>query len=119
MLILSVGNAVHAAAHNYLYETRRSYFTVKLIDGYIESFIPVLDNETKIKFRYKNKTYMLYKQADLKYSIVNERANNSFDSSNKTFHWMGIYYEENNTFYYNPFYRGNMLLSDIINMIRL
>lgn len=123
MLILSVGkiigNKVHAAAHNYLYETRRSYFTVKLINGDIESFIPAPDNETKIKFRYGNKTYMLYKQADLKYSMVNEAVNNNFDNSNKTLHWMGIYYENNNTFYYNPLYKGKVLLSDIINMIRL
>jgi len=121
MLILSIGNSntVHEATHNYLSETRRSYFTIKLMSGNIESFIPALDNETKIKFRYKNKTYMLYKQANLQYSIVNEAANVDFDTSNKTLHWMGIYYEISNTFYYNPLYRGSVLLSDIINMIRI
>lgn len=95
-----------------------NYFTIRYSSGVVKCY---MFSDIPLKYKDKNKTRILYKDAKLNYSKeikVTDNIDCGLDRSNRTLNWMGIYNENSNTFFRNPLYTGSISLSEVISKLQ-
>lgn len=112
LLLLELNNNIRIS---FLIEQNIDYFTIIDRNENINCFV---FSDKNIKFRSKNKTMLLYKNAKLSYKVINVIDNVSDSPSNKVQNWIGIYEEKTNIFRKNPLYTGSIEISKVISKLQ-